>query len=145
MSATDIIGRGVPRVDAVGKVTGQTRYAADFRIAGLQHGKLVFARHPRGKVLAIDTDAARRMPGVTAVITARDLPAGKRWGYDVAHRPVLVGAGEETRYLGDVIAMVVAPTSRRRSVMSARSGSASGLWRLCPCDRTSVIWRGAVL
>ncbi len=120
MSNSDIIGRGVPRVDALGKVTGQTRYAGDFRVAGMQHGKLVFARYPRANVVTIDTSAAQRMPGVTMVITARDLPAGKRWGYDVAHRPVLVGEGEQTRYLGDVVAMVVAETDE----LAARAAAA---------------------
>jgi len=120
MSNSSVIGRGVPRVDALGKVTGQTRYAADFRVAGMQHGKLVFSRHPRAKVLAVDTAAAQKMPGVKKVITARDLPAGKRWGYDVANRPVLVAEGEETRYIGDVVAMVVAETDE----LAARAAAA---------------------
>ena len=48
------------------------------------------------------------MPGVRKIITARDLPGSNRYGYGVAHRPVLVPKGEETRYIGDAVAMLVA-------------------------------------
>lgn len=108
MSHNSIIGKGVPRVDARGKVTGQTKYAGDMRLPGMHHGKIVFSPHPRARVLEIDCRAAESIPGVRKVVTARDLPGSNRYGYDVAHRPVLVPEGEETRYIGDAVAMVVA-------------------------------------
>ena len=108
MTHGNVIGKGVPRVDARGKVTGQTKYAADIRLPGMHYGKIVFSPHPRARVLEIDCRAAESMPGVRKVITARNLPGSNRYGYDVAHRPVLVPEGEETRYIGDAVAMVVA-------------------------------------
>ncbi len=108
MAIGSIVGKGVARVDARGKVTGQTKYAGDMRLPNMHHGKLVFSPHPRARVLAIDCSAAVAMAGVKRVITARDLTGSGRYGYDVAHRPVLVAEGEETRYIGDVVAMVVA-------------------------------------
>ena len=108
MGPGSIIGKAVPRVDARGKVTGQTKYAGDMQLPNMHHGKLVFSPHPRSRVLEIDCRAAAAMPGVKSVITARDIPGPGRYGYDVAHRPVLVAEGEETRYVGDAVAMVVA-------------------------------------
>lgn len=105
---TSLIGQSVPRIDARGKVTGQTKYAGDMLLPGMHYGKIVFSPHPRARVLEIDCKAAEAMAGVKKVITAKDLPGSNRYGYDVAHRPVMVPVGEETRYLGDVVAMVVA-------------------------------------
>ena len=124
MTEERIVGKGVERVDARAKVTGQTIYAGDIRLQGMHFGKIVFSPHPRARVLAIDTSAAGAMPGVRRVITARDLPGTNRYGYEVAHRPVLVSIGEEVRYVGDAVAMVVAETeelaSRAASAVSVR-------------------------
>ena len=110
MIRDSLIGASVPRIDAQAKVTGQTRYAADIRLPGMHYGKIVFSPHPRARILGISRDAAESRPGVRKVITASDLPGSNRYGYEVAHRPVLVGVGEETRYVGDAVAMVVAET-----------------------------------
>jgi len=119
MTHGSIIGKSVPRVDARGKVTGQTKYAGDIQLPGMHHGKIVFSPHPRARVIEIDCRAAQAMPGVTKVITARDLPGSNRYGYDVAHRPVLVPEGEETRYIGDAVAMVVAASEELASLAAA--------------------------
>ena len=108
MTLGSLIGKSVPRVDARGKVTGETKYAGDMKLPGMHYGKIVFSPHPRARVVEIDGRAAAAMPGVRKVITAHDLPGSNRYGYDVAHRPVLVHEGEETRYIGDAVAMVVA-------------------------------------
>lgn len=110
MIQESIIGAGVPRIDARAKVTGSTKYAADIRLPGMHYGKIVFSPHPRARVLGISREAAESRPGVLKVITAGDLLGSNRYGYEVAHRPVLVGVGEETRYVGDAVAMVVAET-----------------------------------
>lgn len=119
MDDAGIIGKGIPRVDARSKVTGQTKYAGDIVLPGMHYGKLVFSPHPRARVLEIDCSAAQSIPGVKKVITARDLPGSNRFGYDVAHRPVLVGVGEETRYIGDCVAMVVAASGEIASQAAA--------------------------
>jgi len=119
MTHESIIGKGVQRVDARGKVTGQTKYAGDMQMPGMHHGKIVFSPHPRARVLEIDCRAAQAMPGVKTVITARDLPGTNRYGYDVAHRPVLIPEGEETRYIGDAVAMVVAASAELASRAAA--------------------------
>ncbi len=106
-----LIGRDVARIDAHAKVTGHVKYAADLALAGQHHGRILFSAHPRARLLSIDTAAAMRIPGVRAVFTAKDMPGQNRYGYnDVRHRPVLVAPGEEVRFVGDAIALVVAET-----------------------------------
>ncbi len=62
MTEERIVGKGVERVDARAKVTGQTIYAGDIRLQGMHFGKIVFSPHPRARVLAIDTSAAGGIP-----------------------------------------------------------------------------------
>ncbi len=119
MTDGNIIGKNVPRVDARGKVTGQTKFAGDLRLPGMHYGKIVFSPHPRARVLEVDCRVAESMPGVRKVITARDLPGSNRYGYIDAHQPVLVQVGEETRYVGDAVAMVVATSEELASQAAA--------------------------
>jgi len=74
-------------------------------------GKILFSPYPRARVLQIDTRSAEALPGVRKIITARDIPGTNLYGYYIPHCPVLVGEGEETRFVGDSIALVVAETS----------------------------------
>ena len=104
------VGVGVNRVDASGKVTGTTKYAGDLEMPGMCFGKILLSAHPRARVLGIDTQAARSLPGVKKVITAKEIPGNNLYGYYLPHRPALVGEGQETRFLGDSIALVVAAT-----------------------------------
>jgi CO/xanthine dehydrogenase Mo-binding subunit len=98
------IGVSTPRRDSGPKVRGATRFAADEPLVGLLHARLVLAHEAHALISAIRTDAARALPGVSAVLTARDLP--------------LVGAGpgrmfeplaaEEVIYSGQPVALVIA-------------------------------------
>lgn len=110
MNGIGYVGAGIERIDAAGKVTGRLQYAADIKLRNMCYGKILFAAHPRARVLRIDKGAASTVPGVKGVITAEDIPGTNRYGYHVPHRPLLVGIGEETRHLGDAIALVVAET-----------------------------------
>ncbi|HYU24326.1 MAG TPA: molybdopterin cofactor-binding domain-containing protein, partial [Thermoanaerobaculia bacterium] len=76
-------------------------------LPGMLHAALVLSPHPRARVLAIDTTNAK-IDGVVAIATADDVP-GKRWyGLLQDDWPGFVAVGEETRYIGDVIAAVAA-------------------------------------
>ncbi len=102
------VGASLPRYEGLATVLGDRPYVADLVRPGLLHGALVFAAHPRAKVKAIDTRAAKALPGVRCVATAKDVP-GKRWyGILYADWAGLVAEGEECRYLGDVLAVVAA-------------------------------------
>jgi len=67
------IGEAVPRRDGVDKVTGSGRFTVDLGMPGLAHAKIVRSPYPHARLVAIDTEAARRHPGVIAVVTADDL------------------------------------------------------------------------
>ena len=61
------IGRDLPRKDAVEKVTGAARYAADFDEAGNGFGRLVTAKIAKGRQLHLDLGPASDVPGVLAI------------------------------------------------------------------------------
>src|SRR5437762_13067062 len=69
-----VVGKPLPKVDAASKVTGRAVYADDMLPARTLHCKILRSPHPHARILSIDTSAARRIPGVIAVITGADLP-----------------------------------------------------------------------
>lgn len=69
-----VIGTRPVRHDGADKVTGRAVYGADLQLTGLIHGKVLRSPHAHARIKSIDTSAAERMPGVLAVVTARDLP-----------------------------------------------------------------------
>ncbi|HET6821922.1 MAG TPA: xanthine dehydrogenase family protein molybdopterin-binding subunit [Anaerolineales bacterium] len=115
MISHNTIGKSVPRVDARGKVTGETPYSGDLTMPGMLHMKILFAERPHARVLSIDTSKAEAAPGVAAVYTAKDIPVNE-YGLQWQDQPVLCGPGSSkpgtdvVRFVGDQVAVVVAPT-----------------------------------
>ena len=70
-----LIGKNYVTPDLYAKVTGQAKYAEDFRAEGMLFCRLLLSPMPHARVKRIDTSAALRMPGVKAILTADDLPA----------------------------------------------------------------------
>jgi len=58
---TCIVGKGLPRVDAVPKVTGEAQYTVDLKMPGLLIGKILRSPHPHALIKSIDTSAASRL------------------------------------------------------------------------------------
>src|SRR5215510_4048282 len=73
--ADKLVGQNYVTPDLVAKVTGQSKYAEDFRAEGMLFAKLLLSPHPHARVTRIDTSAAMALPGVNAIVTADDLPA----------------------------------------------------------------------
>lgn len=94
------------RLAAMGKLT----FVDDIRCPGTKHAALKFSDHPRAKILSIDTSAALHLKGVIRVFTFEDIPGNPTLGLIVPDWPLLRKIREETRYLGDVLAGVVAET-----------------------------------
>ena len=69
------VGTRPARHDGVDKVTGRAAYGADFSLPGLLYGAVLRSPHAHARIVSIDTGAAEAVPGVKAVITARDIPA----------------------------------------------------------------------
>jgi len=115
MSAYQSIGKSKKRIDAVGKVTGQTRYPGDLRMKGMLHMKILFAGRPHARIIQVETSAAKAAPGVAAVFTAQDVPVNE-YGLILPDQPVLCGPGSNkegadiVRWEGDQVALVVAET-----------------------------------
>ena len=76
------------------------------------HGALKFSNHPRAKVLKINTSFAEKLDGVLRVFTAEDIPGQRFTGLIVPDWPLMLQVGETTRYVGDVLAGVVAETEQ---------------------------------
>ena len=100
------VGRPLARVDAVTKVTGRAVYADDMVLPRTLHCKILRSPHPHARVLSIDTSAARRMPGVHAVITGSDLPV--KFGILPVTQDERALEHEKVRYVGDPVAAVAA-------------------------------------
>ena len=60
------MGQPVPRLDARLKVTGEARYAADFPVGNPAYAFLVTSAIAKGRIIRLDTEAARAVPGVKA-------------------------------------------------------------------------------
>jgi xanthine dehydrogenase molybdenum-binding subunit len=110
------IGKNLPRVDAVAKVTGRARYTDDFSMPGMLHAGYVRSPIAHGRVTRIDTAAAAALPGVAAVYTFEHVPqrkfatAGHPHSMDAAHADVAdrLLLTDHVRYHGDEVAVVVA-------------------------------------
>jgi selenium-dependent xanthine dehydrogenase len=110
-AATDAgegVGAALPRYEGVASVLGEKPYIDDIKVPGMLRAALRFSDHPRALVRGIDTQAAADVAGVTRVITAADVPGDRYVGLIEQDWPVLVAVGEETRCVGDILAIVVA-------------------------------------
>src|ERR1700720_3215921 len=101
-----VVGKPLQRVDAVTKVTGRAIYADDMLPARTLHCRILRSPHPHARILSIDTSAARRIPGVMAVITGAELPI--KFGILPVTQDERALEHEKVRYVGDPIAAVAA-------------------------------------
>ena len=89
-------------------VLGDFHYVNDVQIERMLFAAPRFSDHPRALVRSIDPAPALAMPGVRRVITADDVPGQRYIGLIERDWPILVAVGEETRCVGDMLALVVA-------------------------------------
>jgi CO/xanthine dehydrogenase Mo-binding subunit len=109
------IGQSIVRLDARGKVTGETPYPSDFDVPGQLWMKIKWSDRAHARIRAIDTSKALALPGVHGVFTAADVPVNE-YGLVTKDQPVLCGPGstipgaENVRCYMDNVALVVADT-----------------------------------
>ncbi len=110
MSRETLIGKRIPRPDARAKVTGAAHYTGDIQLPGMLHGALLRSPLPHATIERIDTSRARRLPGVKAVITGRDLPAVRYGNWRLVPRlqDETALAADKVRFVGDEVAAVAA-------------------------------------
>ena len=89
-----LIGKRISRLDGPLKASGRAKYTYDVNRPGMLFGKMVFSPHAHAKIVAIDTTAAERMPGVRAV-------------------QIMVPVGQEALWVGHEIVAVAADTEEQ--------------------------------
>ena len=115
-----VIGKSPARADAWEKVRGRPIYAADFSLPGMLHGRIVRSPYSSARIVRIDVEAARALPGVVAVLTHEDVPrnemrmelpgrmAEATAGAVLAFQPVL--ASDRVRFHGEAVVAIAAET-----------------------------------
>lgn len=99
------VGKATHRRDALGKITGQTRYAGDLSAIGLLHARLVLSPYAHARIIAIDISSALEVPGVKFVYTSETLGIV---GYDSSTRTMSPLARDEVLWCGHPVAVVLA-------------------------------------
>ena len=86
------ISQSIKRIDARGKVTGETPYPGDINIDGQLWMRIKFSDRAHARVLNVDASRAQALPGVARVFTSRDVPVNE-YGLVIKDQPVLCGPG----------------------------------------------------
>jgi len=104
MSTHSYVGKGVPRLDAVEKVTGAALYTADLQFQKLLYVRILKSPYAHAKIVRIDTSKAEQLPGVHAILTGEETPY--RFGIYMSDKYVL--AHKKVRHVGEPVAAVAA-------------------------------------
>lgn len=100
-----VVGRPLGRIEGPEKVGGQTRYTADVQLPGMIWGKCLRSPVTHARILRVDTNRAKKLKGVRAILTGEDLPS-LRVGLSLQDIPVL--AQGKVRFAGEKVAAVAA-------------------------------------
>ena len=68
------IGKDIPRTAEIDKVTGRAVYIDEYKRPGMLYGKILYSQHAHARIKSINTEKAKKLPGVRAVITGYDIP-----------------------------------------------------------------------
>ncbi|MEO8457964.1 MAG: xanthine dehydrogenase family protein molybdopterin-binding subunit [Chloroflexota bacterium] len=99
------VGKPAARMEGPAKVTGRTIYADDMKLPHMLHAKILGSPYAHARIKSINTQKARLLPGVEAVITAADLPKYKK---NPTNRRSIVFPDTEALFAGQPIAAVLA-------------------------------------
>ncbi|MFC1970801.1 xanthine dehydrogenase family protein molybdopterin-binding subunit [Chloroflexota bacterium] len=99
-----IIGKSIPKVDALDKVTGQAEYTSDVKLHRMLHAKILRSPYAHAKIINIDTSKAKKLAGVKVVATGKDAPDERM--YLLKDRYIL--ARDTVRFVGEPVAAVAA-------------------------------------
>ena len=111
-----LVGRPLQRREDPPLVTGSATYTDDLSVPGMGHVALLRSRYGHADVESVETEAAEALEGVEAVLTAEDLEASDATGVIEKPNPLANGvvtpvpimARDRVRYVGEVLAVVVA-------------------------------------
>ncbi len=108
-----LMGEPVRRKEDRRLITGSGTYVDDVQLPGTVYAAFVRSPHAHARVKSIDTSAARRAPGVLAVVTGAEwkggaLPCGWQVTPDLKIAEHKALAAGEVHHVGDAVAVVVA-------------------------------------
>jgi aldehyde oxidoreductase len=102
------IGSSHPKYQAFVTAIGKRKFTDDMFVPNLLYAALKFTDYPRAKITKIDIGEALKMPGVHHIYSSKDIPGRNKVGLIINDWSVMIGEGEMTNYIGDIIAGVVA-------------------------------------
>ena len=102
------MGRSLPRLEARAKVTGRADYVHNMRVPGMLHAKIFRSTIAHGRILSIDTSAAREMDGVHSVLTGEDIKRviAKPYFGPAFHDQAIL-ALDKVHFIGEPVAVVL--------------------------------------
>ena len=112
----DTLGASALRPDGSAKVRGEFAFSSDMWHDGMLWGATLRSPHPHARITSIDVTGALKVPGVSAVVTAADVPGQMNYGLISEDQPVF--ASDVVRYMGEPVAAVAAdhPETCRRAL-----------------------------
>ena len=108
MNDFTVINSRAARLDAPDKATGRAKYIDDLTMPTMLFGALLQSPVAHARIINIDTSRAQRLPGVKAVITAKEAGLVK-YGVSPARYDETLFCHDKVRYVGDEIAAVAPP------------------------------------
>ncbi len=107
MEKFSYIGKDMKRIDTISKATGEARFTADLSLPRMLVGKILRSPHAHARIISIDTSRAEKLPGVKAVVTAKDT-TGEKWGVFKYTQDQQFLPTDKVRYVGEEVAAVAA-------------------------------------
>ncbi|CAN5329043.1 xanthine dehydrogenase family protein molybdopterin-binding subunit [soil metagenome] len=101
-----VVGTSLPKVDAIAKVTGRTKFADDLFLPRMLHCRMLRATVPHANIVSIDTSRAAEHPGGHAVLTGKDLPI--LYGILPVSQDEHALCLDKVRFIGDPVAAIAA-------------------------------------
>lgn len=99
----------IPHESAYNHVSGRSVYVDDIQnFSRLLYGKIVYSPHAHARIISVNTSRAKRLRGVKAVLTAKDIPGTNNFGPVVHDEPCL--AENEVLFIGQAVCIIAAET-----------------------------------
>jgi 4-hydroxybenzoyl-CoA reductase subunit alpha len=102
----DVIGTSLRKPDGLSKTLGMARYADDLKLPRMAFCRLLRSTRPHARMISVDTEPAKQLPGVLGVITGQDLPV--KYGVLPVGQDEQALCTEKVRFVGDAVAAVAA-------------------------------------
>jgi len=106
MGEYEVVGKDMAAIGGQDVVTGKAVYTPDIELLDMLVGKLLYSPYACARILKLDVEKAKEIPGVVAVMTADDIPGENSYQYWYSDQPLLVK--DQVRYRGDALAAVAA-------------------------------------